>query len=83
MTMKGWAKGLQENMYDEMTGIQVEQVENNRGRVCVEMTSYDDNRDGTTLVQDWAGYWYLVKENSRSILDEADLEKVSSRVEAQ
>jgi hypothetical protein len=47
------------------------------------MTSYDDNRDGTILVQDWAGYWNLVKENNRWTLDDPELQKVDSRVEVQ
>ena len=37
------------------------------------------DRDGTTLVQAWEGYGSLVKANSRWTLNEADLEKVSSR----
>ncbi|MGK0701476.1 hypothetical protein ACR3I8_19000 [Priestia flexa] len=45
------------------------------------MTSYDDNDDGTELVQEWEGYWSLVKEGGEWKLDSADLEKVDSRVE--
>ena len=76
-------KGLQENINDELTYIDVEQVDSNRGRIYIEMTSYDDNRDGTILVQDWAGYWNLVKENNRWTLDDPELQKVDSRVEVQ
>ena len=81
VTQEAWEKGLQENINDELTYIDVEQVDSNRGRIYIEMTSYDDNRDGTILVQDWAGYWNLVKENNRWTLDDPELQKVDSRVE--
>ncbi|MFE4354216.1 TcaA NTF2-like domain-containing protein [Peribacillus butanolivorans] len=83
MSKNNWVKSLQKNMYDEITTIQVENVEKNTGRVYLEMTSYDDNNDGTSLVQDWTGYWNLLKENGRWTLDVADLKKVDSRVEQQ
>lgn len=83
MNKGNWIKGLQKNMYDEITTIQVESVDENTGRVYLEMTSYDDNKDGTTLVQDWAGYWNLVLENGRWTLDVAELKKVDSRIEQQ
>lgn len=83
MAKDGWIEGLQKNMYDEITNIQVEQTDENKGKVYIEMTSYDDNTDGTTLVQDWSGYWNLVKENGRWVLDEPNLSKVDSRVEEQ
>ena len=83
VSKEGWEKGLQENIYDELTVVEVEQVESNKGRAYIEMTSYDDNQDGTTLVQEWAGYWGLVKESGRWTLDNPDLSKVNSRVEVQ
>ena len=61
--------------------IEVEQIDGVNGMAYIEMTSYDDNKDGTTLVQEWAGYWNLVKENGRWTLDNPDLSKVNSRVE--
>lgn len=83
VTQKGWVKGLQANMYDELTYIEVQQIEDNKGRAYIEMTSYDDNSDGTTLVQQWSGYWHLVKEGGRWTLDDPELSKVGSWVEAQ
>ncbi|PKG22905.1 TcaA NTF2-like domain-containing protein [Niallia nealsonii] len=83
MSKEGWEDGLKQNIYDEITNIQVEQTDENKGKVYIEMTSYDDNTDGTTLVQDWSGYWNLVKENGRWVLDEPNLSKVDSRVEEQ
>lgn len=47
------------------------------------MTLYDDNQDGTTLVQEWAGYWGLVKENSRWTLGDPELSKINFMVEVQ
>lgn len=81
VTQAGWEKGLQQNLIDELTTIEVEQIDGVNGRAYIEMTSYDDNKDGTILVQEWAGYWNLVKENSRWTLDKPDLSKVNSRVE--
>ncbi|KPL59236.1 TcaA NTF2-like domain-containing protein [Rossellomorea vietnamensis] len=83
VTQKGWEKGLQANMYDEITYIEVQQIDDNKGRAYIEMTSYDDNQDGTTLVQEWAGSWDLLKENNRWTLDNTDLSKVNSWVEEQ
>jgi len=47
------------------------------------MTSYDDNNDGTTLVQKWVGNWNLVQEGGSWKLNKPELKKVSSKVEAQ
>ena len=81
VTQAGWEKGLEQNLIDELTTIEVEQIDGVNGRAYIEMTSYDDNKDGTILVQEWAGYWNLVKENGRWTLDKPDLSKVNSRVE--
>ena len=81
VTQAGWESGLQQNIYDELSMIEVEQIDGAKGMAYIEMTSYDDNKDGTTLVQEWAGYWYLVKENGRWTLDTPELSKVNSWVE--
>ncbi|WP_156177811.1 hypothetical protein [Bacillus sp. SA1-12] len=47
------------------------------------MTSYDDNKDGTTLFQQWSDYWDLLKQNKRWTLDNPEFSKVDSWVEAQ
>ncbi|MCA1202250.1 zinc ribbon domain-containing protein [Priestia flexa] len=79
--LSDWKKGLQANISDNVTNIEVLDVDGNEARAYVEMTSYDDNNDGTHLVQEWEGYWSLVKEDGEWKLDSADLEKVDSRVE--
>ncbi|USY56083.1 hypothetical protein NIZ91_05350 [Bacillus sp. 1780r2a1] len=79
--LSDWKKGLQANTADNVTNIEVLDVSGNEARAYVEMTSYDDNDDGTELVQEWEGYWSLVKEDGEWKLDSADLEKVDSRVE--
>lgn len=76
-----WSKGLQANSRDDVTEIQVTEVDGNEATAYIEMTSYDDNEDGSTLVQDWEGSWDLVKENGKWRLSEAHLDKVDSRTE--
>ncbi|MBD8110014.1 hypothetical protein ABEZ76_03280 [Priestia megaterium] len=78
-----WEKGLQQNMYDELGTVEVKQIDANRATAYIEMTSYDDNNDGTTLVQKWVGNWNLVQEGGSWKLNKPELKKVSSRVEAQ
>jgi len=79
--LSDWKKWLQANTADNVTNIEVLDVSGNEARAYVEMTSYDDNDDGTELVQEWEGYWSLVKEGGEWKLDSADLEKVDSSVE--
>ncbi|MED3878785.1 TcaA NTF2-like domain-containing protein [Priestia megaterium] len=78
-----WEKGLQQNMYDELGTVEVKQIDANRATAYIEMTSYDDNNDGTTLVQKWVGNWNLVQEGGSWKLNKPELKKVSSKVEAQ
>ncbi|AUO12975.1 TcaA NTF2-like domain-containing protein [Priestia megaterium] len=78
-----WEKGLQQNMYDELGAVEVKQIDANRATAYIEMTSYDDNNDGTTLVQKWVGNWNLVQEGGSWKLNKPELKKVRSRVEAQ
>lgn len=80
-TMEGWAKGLQHNIKNELNTIEVTAIEHDSATAYIELTSYDDNGDGTVLVQSWSGYWYLIKENGRWVLDEADIQKLDSWVE--
>lgn len=79
--MEGWAKGLQHNIKNELNTIEVTAIEHDSATAYIELTSYDDNGDGTVLVQSWSGYWYLIKENGRWVLDEADIQKLDSWVE--
>ncbi|MHA2961941.1 TcaA second domain-containing protein [Priestia megaterium] len=76
-----WSKGLQANSRDDVTDVQVTAVDENEAKADIKMTSYDDNEDGSTLVQEWEGSWDLVKENEEWRLSEAHLEKVDSRTE--
>lgn len=81
VSMDGWTKGLQENMHDDVTTLQVRNITETTASAYIEMTSYDRKPDGSTLVQNWGGSWTLVKENGRWTLHEASLEKLSSRIE--
>ena len=81
VTLSGWEKGLQNTIKDDVTKVDVISVDGNKARAYIEMTSYDDQGDGTSLVQDWGGHWNLIKENGSWKLDEAELEKLGSRVE--
>ena len=68
-------------MRDNVTKLDVISVDGNKAKAYIEMTSYDDQGDGTVLVQEWGGYWNLIKENGSWKLDDPDLEKLGSRVE--
>jgi hypothetical protein len=81
VSMEGWMKGLQHNIKNEINTVKVTKLEGDSATVYIELTSYDDNGDGTILIQNWGGYWQLVKENGRWALDEADIQKLDSRVE--
>ncbi|WP_068674949.1 zinc ribbon domain-containing protein [Oceanobacillus sp. Castelsardo] len=74
----GWAKGLEANIRDYVSTVQVQSVNENNAKAYLEMTSYDDQEDGSILVQEWEGYWNLIKENGQWRLDKAELEKVDS-----
>ncbi|AGT33651.1 hypothetical protein M493_17215 [Geobacillus genomosp. 3] len=82
VTMAGWADGLQHNIKNEVNTIEVTALDGESATAYVELTSYDDNGDGTVLVQQWGGYWYLIKESGRWVLDDADIQKLDSRVES-
>jgi hypothetical protein len=45
--MEGWGKGLQHNMKNEINTVEVTQLEGDSAAVYIELTSYDDNGDGT------------------------------------
>ena len=81
VTFEGWKKGLQNTLRDNVTKLDVISVDGNKAKAYIEMTSYDDQGDGTVLVQEWGGYWNLIKENGSWKLDDPDLEKLGSRVE--
>ena len=69
-------------MSDEVTVLNVTEIDSDKAVAYVEMTSYDDNEDGTTLVQKWGGDWHLVKENGNWYLSKAKLSKLSSKTES-
>lgn len=73
-------KGLQQNMYDELGAVEVKQIDANRATAYIEMTSYDDNNDGTTLVQKWVGNWNLVQEGGSWKLNKPELKKLALRL---
>ena len=76
VTFEGWKKGLQNTLRDNVTKLDVISVDGNKAKAYIEMTSYDDQGDGTVLVQEWGGYWNLIKENGSWKLDDPDLEKI-------
>ena len=82
LSLNDWSKGLKANMSDQVTIVNVTEVNATTATAYVEMTSTDDNGDGTTLVQKWGGDWYLVKENGSWYLNKAKLEKLSSKTES-
>lgn len=74
----GWAEGLEANILDDVTTVEVKSVDGNAASAYIEMTSYDEQDDGSILVQKWKGDWNLVKENGEWKLDSTELEKVDS-----
>ena len=81
VTLSGWEKGFEKTIGDEVKVINVTSVDGDSAKAYIEMTSYDDEGDGTVLVQEWGGYWNLIKENGAWKLDVPDLEKLDSRIE--
>lgn len=81
VTLAGWEKGLKNTMKDEVTTVDIKSVDGNTAKAYIKMTSYDDQGDGTVLVQEWGGNWNLVKENGSWKLNDPELEKLDSRVE--
>ncbi|WP_106496163.1 zinc ribbon domain-containing protein [Lentibacillus sp. Marseille-P4043] len=77
----GWAKGLKANISDDVTFVEVESIDGDSAKAYLEMTSYDNQEDDSTLVSEWEGYWTLVKESGKWRLDETELEKVDSWTE--
>jgi len=77
----GWAEGLEPNIRNDVTSVEVLDVDGDTAQVHMEMTSYDDQDDGTILIQDWKGSWSLIKENGSWKLDSNELESVDSRTE--
>lgn len=78
VTYDGWVKGLQDNIQDVVTTLNVTEINGKTAKAYIEMTSYDQQKDGKTLVQQWAGNWNLVKESDGWKLHKADIEKKSS-----
>lgn len=76
-----WSEGLQANILDDVTTVQVKSVDGNNAEAYIEMTSYDDQDDGSVLVQVWKGDWSLVKESGAWKLDSSSIEKVDSWTE--
>jgi len=81
VTFDGWTKGLEQNINDTVTMLNITSVDDTTAKAYVEMTSYDEQEDGSTLVQEWGGTWNLVKESDGWKLEKAQLEKLASRTE--
>lgn len=81
VTLEQWSKGFQTNRSDNVGIVSVTEINGETAIAYVEMTSYDDKEDGSTLVQEWAGNWHLLKEEGRWVLSKAKLEKLSARTE--
>jgi len=79
--LDGWAEGLEANILDDVTSVEVTSVDGNSAHAYIEMTSYDEQDDGSILVQEWEGEWSLVKENGSWKMDSTELEKVDSWTE--
>ena len=79
--LTGWEKGFEKTLRDDVKKVDIISVDGNKAKAYIEMTSYDDEGDGTVLVQEWGGNWNLIKENGSWKLDVSELEKLDSRVE--
>ena len=76
-----WSKGLKNNFKNEVTNVSVESIENDQATVSFQLTSYDKQDDGSTLVQEWGGKWYLVKESDGWKLATPEIKKLNTRTE--
>lgn len=81
MSESGWTEALKTTILDEVTYVNVEEINKNEATASIHMTSYDKQEDGTTLVQYWEGKWLLVKENGSWYLDKAKLEVEGSDIQ--
>jgi uncharacterized membrane protein YvbJ len=71
--LSGFTKGLQENIRNEVTNVDVESINGNTATAYFEMTSYDLKKDGSTVVKNWGGRWNLVKEAGDWSLDDPSI----------
>ncbi|MCM3654684.1 zinc ribbon domain-containing protein [Metabacillus litoralis] len=76
-----WTRGLLNNIQDIVTEVTVTEVKGSTAKAYLEMTSYDRSSGGKTLVQEWGGYWNLVKESGDWKLHKAEIKKLDSRIE--
>lgn len=75
-----WEKGLEDNMSDEVSYVEVESMTESKATVSFEMVS-EDWKDEETLIQTWRGQWHLVKESSGWKLSDPDIELVDTEVQ--
>jgi uncharacterized membrane protein YvbJ len=76
--LDGFTKGLQENIRNEVTMVEVESVYGSTATAYFEMTSYDLKQDGSTVVKNWGGRWNLVKEAGYWTLDDPTIKLLDS-----
>lgn len=82
LSLSDWSKGLENNQSDVVNSVSVKEINGSTAKAHIVMTSYDDHKGNTTLVQQWEGDWHLVKENGSWYLDKAKLTKISSKTES-
>ena len=81
MTESSWAEAIKTTISDEVTYLNVNEINQNKATAYIHMTSKDKQEDGTTLVQYWEGTWSLVKENGNWYLEKAKLEVKGSDIQ--
>lgn len=76
-----WAQGLKANYRNDVQYVNVESIDGYEATASFKMTSYDQQADGTSLVQEWGGKWHLVKENDGWKLATPEIKNLGSRTE--
>lgn len=76
-----WSNQLGNNWKNDVAISDIRIVDNSDAVVQFTLTSYDNESDGSTLVQKWGGTWNLIKESNQWLLDVPNISKLDSYTE--
>jgi len=76
-----WKKGLEANYRNDVEVSDVQKINDTNAVVSFTLTSYDQNSNGSNLVQVWGGKWNLVYEDDQWLLNKPEIKKLDSYTE--
>ncbi|MGD6818081.1 zinc ribbon domain-containing protein [Metabacillus sp. 113a] len=80
-TVDNWAKGMKDNISNEILYVSVDEDDGINASASFEMISRDKQEDGSVLVQSWKGSWTLVNEDGAWKLKSPSIDQTGSRTE--